>query len=172
MARDGASPPSQREPRCAHVDSARTRCPCAASKRAEPSRQRVARCRRAGNCSATPSRPAEPTATHARSARCVEAGAGTANGSDHRPKAGRMKQTKQERLSGAAHVVPLCRQAVAILREFHPLTGHGRHLFPSPPPGERPMSDNGVLSALPAPGLPERRNDRPRIWCHGAHIAA
>ena len=68
--------------------------------------------------------------------------------------AGRMKRTKQEKLSGAAHVVPLSRQAIAILRDLHPLTGHGRYLFPSPRTGERPMSDNGVLSALRRMGFP------------------
>jgi integrase len=68
--------------------------------------------------------------------------------------AARMKRTKQEKLSGAAHVVPLSRQAVAILCELHPLTGHGRYLFPSPRTGDRPMSDNGVLSALRRMGFP------------------
>lgn len=68
--------------------------------------------------------------------------------------AARMKRTKQEKLSGTAHGVPLSRQAVAILRELHPLTGHGRYLFPSPRTGERPMSDNGVLSALRRMGFP------------------
>ena len=68
--------------------------------------------------------------------------------------AARMKRTKQEKLSGTAHVVPLSRQAVAILRELHPLTGHGRYLFPSPRTRERPMSDNGVLSALRRMGFP------------------
>ena len=68
--------------------------------------------------------------------------------------AARMKRTRQEKLSGTAHVVPLSRQALAILRELHPLTGHGRYLFPSPRTGERPMSDNGVLSALLRMGFP------------------
>ena len=68
--------------------------------------------------------------------------------------AARMKRTKQEKLSGTAHVVPLSRQAITILRELHPLTGHGRYLFPSPRTGERPMSDNGVLSALRRMGFP------------------
>ncbi|GAB3757509.1 hypothetical protein GCM10028796_01760 [Ramlibacter monticola] len=39
-------------------------------------------------------------------------------------------------------------QAVAILRELHPLTGHGRYVFPSLRTGERPMSDNTVNAAL------------------------
>lgn len=46
------------------------------------------------------------------------------------------------------HIVPLSRQAVAILRELQPLTGEGRYLFPSPRTSQRPMSDNGVLSAM------------------------
>lgn len=68
--------------------------------------------------------------------------------------AARMKRTKQEKLSGVDHVVPLSRQAMSVLRELHPLTGHGRFLFPSPRTGERPMSDNGVLSALRRMGFP------------------
>jgi integrase len=67
----------------------------------------------------------------------------------------RMKRTKQEKLSGAAHIVPLSRQAVAILQDLKPLTGHGRYVFPSPRTGERPMSDNGVLSALRRMGFPK-----------------
>ena len=33
--------------------------------------------------------------------------------------------------TGTPHVVPLARQAVAILREVHSLTGHGRYVFPN-----------------------------------------
>jgi integrase len=47
-----------------------------------------------------------------------------------------------------AHQVPLASQAVAVLRELHALTGHRRYVFPSPRGGDRPMSNNGVLSAL------------------------
>lgn len=68
--------------------------------------------------------------------------------------AARMKRTKQEKLSGAAHVVPLSRQAAAVVHGLQPLTGYGRYLFPSPRTGERPMSDNGVLSALRRMGFP------------------
>jgi integrase len=68
--------------------------------------------------------------------------------------AARMKRIKQEKLSGAPHVVPLSRQALAIMRDLHPLTGHGRYVFPSPRTGERPMSDNAVLSALRRMGFP------------------
>ena len=50
--------------------------------------------------------------------------------------------------AGAAHIIPLSRQAIDILREIHPLTGHGRYVFPSPRTDSRPMSSNAILSAL------------------------
>ncbi len=53
------------------------------------------------------------------------------------------------------HIVPLSRQAVEILRELHPLTGHGRYVFPSArtPGGDRPMSNNAILAALRSMGI-------------------
>ena len=46
------------------------------------------------------------------------------------------------------HLVPLSRQAVAILRELYPLTGQGRFVFPGARTHERPMSDNAILAAM------------------------
>ncbi len=46
------------------------------------------------------------------------------------------------------HIVPLSRQAVAILRELFPVTGQGQLVFPSARSTKRPMSDNAVLSAM------------------------
>ena len=46
------------------------------------------------------------------------------------------------------HLVPLSMQAMEILRGVHPLTGHGRYVFPSLRTGERPMSENTVNAAL------------------------
>lgn len=46
------------------------------------------------------------------------------------------------------HIVPLSRQAVAILREIEPLTGGGRYVFPSLRGGHRPISENTVNVAL------------------------
>ncbi len=46
------------------------------------------------------------------------------------------------------HIVPLSKQAIAILQELHPLTGSGRYLFPSARSINRPMSDNAILAAL------------------------
>ena len=46
------------------------------------------------------------------------------------------------------HIVPLPTQAVAMLREIHPLTGHGKYVFPGERDHDRPMSDNAIRSAL------------------------
>src|SRR6185437_2081773 len=49
---------------------------------------------------------------------------------------------------GEQHIVPLSRQAVAILQEVQILTGRGRYVFPSLLSAERPMSNNTVNAAL------------------------
>ena len=59
-----------------------------------------------------------------------------------------MKRKKADKANGALHLVPLAPQAVAIFKELHPLTGHGRYVFPSMLTGERPMSENTVNVAL------------------------
>lgn len=53
----------------------------------------------------------------------------------------RMKMKEQ-------HLVPLSKQAVAILQKLHAVNGHGRFLFPSVRTSERPMSENTVNAAL------------------------
>ena len=62
--------------------------------------------------------------------------------------AARMKGRLKAKKNGPPHIVPLAPQAVAILRELHPVTGKGRFVFPSALTADRPLSDNGVLSAL------------------------
>lgn len=53
------------------------------------------------------------------------------------------------------HIVPLARQAVAVLQEIEPLTGRGHYVFPNgrSPRGDRPMSDNAMLVALRSMGI-------------------
>jgi len=46
------------------------------------------------------------------------------------------------------HIVPLSRQALAVLEDLRPHTGGGRYLFPSERTGERPMSENTVNAGL------------------------
>jgi integrase len=56
----------------------------------------------------------------------------------------RLKIKKREQ----PHLVPLAVQAVAILRELHPLTGSGRYVFPSVRTTTRPISENTVNAGL------------------------
>ena len=59
-----------------------------------------------------------------------------------------MKRRLAQKLNGRPHFVPLAPQAIAILKELQPLTGHGRYVFPSLRTGERAMSDNTINAAL------------------------
>ncbi|WP_133134349.1 tyrosine-type recombinase/integrase [Legionella santicrucis] len=56
---------------------------------------------------------------------------------------------KAERMKmRVAHLVPLSKQAVAILREIHPLTSRGKYVFSSEQTSTRPMSENTLNFAL------------------------
>ena len=71
--------------------------------------------------------------------------------------------------TGTPHVVPLARQVVAILREVHSLTGHGRYVFPNAryPHRERPMSHATLWSTFRALDIP-----RDRMTLHGFRAMA
>ena len=60
----------------------------------------------------------------------------------------KMKRTVHGKVNGRPHLVPLAARAVEILRDLHPLTGHGRYVFPSLLTGERSMSENTLRTAL------------------------
>lgn len=62
--------------------------------------------------------------------------------------AARMKRGKEGKEYGDPHLVPLSTQAVAILRELHPLTGRGSLVFPGERNHDRPISENSVRTAL------------------------
>ncbi len=47
-----------------------------------------------------------------------------------------------------SHIVPLSRQAVAVLRDVHGLTGSGRFVFPGARSDGKPMSENAITAAL------------------------
>jgi len=49
---------------------------------------------------------------------------------------------------GQPHIVPLPKQAIAILKDHQLLTGRGKYVFPSARGASRPLSDNGVRTAL------------------------
>jgi integrase len=78
----------------------------------------------------------------------------------------KMKRTKLEKEQGEAHTVPLPVQAVAMLRNLHPLTGHGRFVFPGERSHDRPISDNSVRSGLYALGF-----GKEQTW-HGFRASA
>ena len=78
----------------------------------------------------------------------------------------KMKRTKLEKEQGEAHTVPLPTQAIALLRSIHPLTGHGRYVFPGERSHDRPVSDNSVRSALYALGFGKEQS-----W-HGFRASA
>lgn len=52
------------------------------------------------------------------------------------------------------HIVPLASQAIAILRELHPLTGHRELVFPGERSPLRPISENTVNAALRSLDIP------------------
>lgn len=78
-----------------------------------------------------------------------------------------MKRRKTQKVNGRPHLVPLCTQALAVLEDLHPLTGHGQYVFPSLLTGERPMSDNTVNTALRRMGF-----DSTEMTAHGFRAMA
>jgi integrase len=65
------------------------------------------------------------------------------------------------------HLVPLATQVVAILRELHALTGHGRYVFPGRDP-QLPMSDAAINAALRRMGF----DTKAEITGHGFRAMA
>lgn len=65
------------------------------------------------------------------------------------------------------HLVPLCKQAIKILHELKPLTGHSKYLFPSHRSPLRCMSENAVNAALRRMGF-----EKSEITGHGFRAMA
>lgn len=81
--------------------------------------------------------------------------------------AAEMKLSRYQKMNDRPHVVPLPRQAVALLKELHPLSGHGAYVFPSLLGGGRPMSENTVNTALRRLGF-----DKETMTAHGFRAMA
>tara|TARA_R110000851_G_scaffold112414_1_gene236526 strand:+ start:1122 stop:2141 length:1020 start_codon:yes stop_codon:yes gene_type:complete len=60
----------------------------------------------------------------------------------------KLKKAQKEAPDAEPHIVPLSIQALAILRELQPLTGHRQYLFPGARDPKRCMSDATVKDAL------------------------
>lgn len=65
------------------------------------------------------------------------------------------------------HLVPLATQAIAILKDLYPLTGHGALLFPGARDPKRPMSDAAINAALRRLGY-----DQSELTGHGFRAMA
>ncbi|MCD9029397.1 integrase arm-type DNA-binding domain-containing protein [Luteimonas sp. BDR2-5] len=65
------------------------------------------------------------------------------------------------------HIVPLSRQALAILEELHEVTGGGLYIFPSARTSRRPMSNNTLNAALRRLGY-----DKEAHTAHGFRASA
>ncbi|MBU0909859.1 MAG: integrase arm-type DNA-binding domain-containing protein [Proteobacteria bacterium] len=66
------------------------------------------------------------------------------------------------------HIVPLAKQAVAILREIHPLSGNDTYVFPSARTNTRPMSDMAMNAAMRRMGI----DTKTEITGHGFRAVA
>jgi integrase len=78
----------------------------------------------------------------------------------------KMKRQLKDKEHGEDHVVPMPTQAIELLKAIHPLTGHGKYVFPGERSHERPISDNSVRSALYALGY-----GKSQTW-HGFRASA
>lgn len=65
------------------------------------------------------------------------------------------------------HIVPLCKQAVAVLNEVRHISGHTKYVFPSNISKQRPMSENTVNTALRRMGY-----DKTEVTGHGFRATA
>lgn len=71
----------------------------------------------------------------------------------------RMKRRIEGKLNGDAHIVPLPKQAVEILKNLQHKTGHGVLVFPGQRAHDRPISDNTLRAALASLGYgPDRQS--------------
>ena len=66
--------------------------------------------------------------------------------------AARMKGVLERKAHGDAHTVPLSAQALAVLKDLHPLTGHGVKVFPGERGEGRSISENTARQALRSMG--------------------
>ena len=65
------------------------------------------------------------------------------------------------------HLVPLSKQAIDVLKDIYQITGAGKFVFPSQRGQSRPLSNNGVRTALRTMGY-----DNKTMTAHGFRAAA
>ncbi len=80
----------------------------------------------------------------------------------------KLKQAAKLSNQTGDHIVPLAQQAIALLRDLHPLTGGSTFVFPSERSKSRPMSDGTVNAGLRSMGF-----SKEKITGHGfRHMAS
>ncbi|MCO1333087.1 integrase arm-type DNA-binding domain-containing protein [Microbulbifer sp. OS29] len=79
----------------------------------------------------------------------------------------RIELPSEKMKMGQPHIIPLAEQPLALLRELEPLTGRGKYVFPSARGQSRPLSDNGVRTALRSLGY-----DNETMTAHGFRAMA
>jgi integrase len=67
--------------------------------------------------------------------------------------AARIELPKEKMKMDQPHIIPLCTQAMEILKELYLITGRGKYVFPSARGASRPLSENGVRTALRTMGF-------------------
>jgi integrase len=70
--------------------------------------------------------------------------------------------------TNTAHLVPLSKQAISILKELHPLTGNGEYVFQVGNDPKKPMSDGTINAALKRMGY----DTKTQITGHGFRAMA
>lgn len=83
------------------------------------------------------------------------------------PSRRKLKKARKNDPQTPSHLVPLSKQAVAILRELEPLTQKGRFVFPGTRDPHRPLSDMSLLGALRRMGY-----DKDTMTTHGWRAVA
>jgi len=89
------------------------------------------------------------------------------DGAVWRVPAARMKRRKVGKEDGPPHLVPLSRQAVAVLRELYPLTGESGLVFRGERQKDKPISENTLNAALDTLGFTASQ-----MRAHGFRAAA
>lgn len=64
------------------------------------------------------------------------------------PSRRKLRKKQKANKDTPAHIVPLSTQAIAVLKELHPLTGHGQYVFPGARSPRVPMSNVCLNAAL------------------------
>jgi integrase len=65
----------------------------------------------------------------------------------------RIELSKEKMKMNKAHIIPLCTQAAEILEGLQLITGRGKYVFPGARGASRPLSENGVRTALRTMGF-------------------